>query len=72
MYTPAMETSTSIASNNGNGQEMYATDIAHAPDLTRKGLTGIHDTSPKYKVIIIDGMAIVNAIPKTEIIKTLQ
>ena len=72
MNTPAMETSTSIASNNGNGQEMYATDITHAPDLTRNGLTGIHDTSPKYKVIIIDGTEIVNAIPTTEIIKTLQ
>ena len=33
MHTPTMETSTSIASNNGNGQEMYATDITHAPDL---------------------------------------
>ena len=42
----------------------------HAPELTRNGLTGITDTSPKYKVIMIDGMAIVNAIPMTEIIKT--
>ncbi len=66
--SPAMETSTSVASNKENGQEMEPSDITHAPDLTRKGLTGINYTSPKYKVIIIDGMAIVNAIPKTEII----
>ena len=69
-HSPAMETSTSVASNNENGQEMEPSGITHAPDLTRKGLTGINDTSPKYKVIIIiiDGMAIANAIPKTEII----
>ena len=70
MHTPAMETSTSIVSNNEDCQEMEATEITHAPDLTRKGLTGINDTSPKYNMIIVDGIAIVNAIPKTEIIKT--
>ena len=70
MHTPAMETSTSIAFNNENGHEIEASEITHAPDLTRKCLTGVNDTTPKYKVIIIDRMAIVNAIPKTEISKT--
>ena len=69
MHTPAMDTSTSIA-NNENGQEMEASEITHAPDLTRKYLTGINYTSPTYKVMIIDGMAIVNAICKAEIIMT--
>ncbi len=69
-HSPAMETSTSIASNNDNGQEMETSEITHAPDLTRKGLTGITDTLPKYKITIIDGMAIVNAIPKIKIIET--
>ena len=44
---------------------MEASEITYAPDITR-----INDTSPNYKVIIIDSMAIVNAIPKTEIINT--
>ena len=69
MHT-AKETSTSIAPDNDNGQETYVTEIAHAPDLTRNCLIGINDTSQKYNVIIIDGMAIINAIPNTEIIKT--
>ena len=69
-HYPAIETSTSIASNKENGHEMEASEITHASDLTSKGLTGINDTSPKYKVTIIDGMAIVNAIPKIEIIET--
>ena len=71
-HTPAMETSTSVTSNNENGQEMEASEIAHAPDLTREGLAWLYDTSPTYKVIIIDGMALVNAIPMTEIIKTCK
>ena len=71
-HTPAMETSTSVTSNNENGQGMEASEIAHAPDVTREGLSGLNDTSPKYKVIIIDGMALVNAIPKTERIKTCK
>ena len=33
-------------------------------------LTGILDTSPKYKLISIDGMAIANAMRKAEIFKT--
>ena len=70
MHTPAMETSTSSVSNNENGQEMEASEIIHVPDLTRKWLTGVNDTSTKYKEIIIHVMAIVNAIPKTGIIKT--
>ena len=105
MHTPAMETSTSIASNNwsctlqqwkhprvlplttghahssnGNIHEYYLYNencqetetsyITHAPDLTRKSLTGINETSPKYKVVIIDGIAIVNAIHRSEIINT--
>ena len=49
---------------------MEASEITHAPDLTRNGLTAINDTLPKYKMIIIDGKAIVNAIPKTEILNT--
>ena len=49
---------------------MEASEITHSPDVTREGLAWINDTSPKYKVILIDGMALVNAIPKTEIIKT--
>ena len=61
-----METSTSIASNNENSQEMESSEIAHAPE----GLPGLNDTSPKYKAIIIDGMAIVNATSMTEIITT--
>ena len=64
MHTPAVETSTSIASNNENGEEMEAPEITHSTDVTREGLTGLNDTSPKYKVIIIGGMALVNAIPK--------
>ena len=48
---------------------MEASESTHAPDVTREGLTWINDTSPKYKVIIIDGMALVNAIPMTERIK---
>ena len=69
MRPPAMETSTSIASNNENDQEMEASEITHSPDLTMNCLTGIIDTSPKYKVVNIYGMAIVNAIRKAEIIK---
>ncbi len=38
MHTPAMETSTSIPSNNENGQEMEASGINHGPDLTGKWL----------------------------------
>ena len=68
MHTPAMETSTSVASNNENGQEMEASEIS--PDVAIEGLAGLNDTSPKYKVIIIDGMALINAIPNTERIKT--
>ena len=48
MHTPSMETSTSIASNNENGQEMEASEIIHAPDITIKSLTGINDTSPVW------------------------
>ena len=70
LHTQAMETSTSIASNNENGQETGASGITHFPDLTRKCLTGINDTLPKYKMIIIDSMSVVNAIPMTQIIKT--
>ena len=44
-----METSTSVASNNENGEEVEASEITHAPDVTRNGLTGINDTSPKCK-----------------------
>ena len=69
-HTPAMETSTSVASNNENGQEMEASEIS--PDVAIEGLARLNDTSPKYKVIIIDGMALVNAIPKTERIKTCK
>ena len=63
-----METSTSVAPNNENGQELEASEIS--PDVAIEGLAGLNDTSPKYKVIIIDGMAFDNAIPKTERIKT--
>ena len=70
LHTQAMETSTSIASNNENGQETEASGITHAPDLTRTCLTGINDTLPKYKMIIIDSMSVVNVIPMTQIIKT--
>ncbi len=45
-------------------------EITHDPDLTRKGLTGINYTSPKYKVLIIDSMLIVNVIHTTQIVKT--
>ena len=69
-HTPVMETSTSVAPNNENGQEMEASEIF--PDVAIDGLAGLNDTSPKYKVIIIDGMALVNAIPKTERIKTCK
>ena len=69
-HIPARETSTSVASNNENGQEMEASEIS--PDVAIEGLAGLNDTSPKYKVIIIDGMALVNAIPKTERIKTCK
>ena len=67
-----MEISTSVASNSENFQEMEASEISRAPDVTREGLAGLNDTSPKYKVIIIDGMALVNAIPKSERIKTCK
>ena len=70
MRTPAMETSTSIASNNENDQEMEVSEITHSPNLTMNCLTGRIATSPKYKVLSIDGMAIVNAIRKADIIKT--
>ena len=70
-HTPAIETSTRVTSDNENGQEIEASEIAHAPDVTREGLAGLNDTSPKYKVIIIDGIALVNAIPNTERIKIL-
>ncbi len=69
MHTPAMKTSTSIASNNENGQEMEASEIIHAPEVPTEGLAWIDDTSPKYKVVCIDGLALVNAIPTTERIK---
>ena len=72
MRTPAVKTSTSIASDNENDQEMEASEITHSPDLTLNCLTGILDTSPKYKLIRIDDMAIVNAIRKAEIIKTFN
>ncbi len=35
---------------------MEASESTHAPDVTREGLTWINDTSPKYKMIIIDGL----------------
>ena len=38
MHTPAMKTSTSIASNNENGQDMEASKITHSPYVTREGL----------------------------------
>ena len=69
-HTPAMETSTSVACNNENSQEIEASEIS--PDVAIEGLAGLNDTSSKYKVIIIDGMALVNAIPKTERIKTCK
>ena len=69
-HTPAMETSTSVACNKENGQEMEASKIS--PDVAIEGLAGLNDTSPKYKVIIIDGMALVNGLPKTERIKTCK
>ena len=69
-HTPAMETSTSIASNNENGQEMEASEFS--PDVAIEGLARLNDTSPKYQVIIIYGMAPVNAIPKTERIMTCK
>ena len=46
------------------------TGSTHGPDLTRKCLTGINDTLPKYKMIIINSMSIVDVIPMTQIIKT--
>ena len=49
---------------------MEASEIS--PDVTIEGLARLNDTSPKYKVIIIDGMALVNAISKTERIKTCK
>ena len=39
MHNPAMKTSTSAASNNENDQEMESSEITHAPDVTREGLT---------------------------------
>ena len=45
---------------------MEASEITHVPGVIRKGLTGINYTSPKYKVIIIDGMVLVYAMPVTE------
>lgn len=45
---------------------MEASEITYAPEA----LSGSEDTLPKYKVIIVDGMALVNAIPKTDQIKT--
>ena len=65
-----MNTSTSVASNNENGQEMEASEIS--PDVAIEGFARLNDTSPKYKVILIDGMALVNAILKTERIKTCK
>ena len=44
---------------------MEASEIS--PDVAIEGLAELNDTSPKYKVIIIDGMALVNAITKTGI-----
>ena len=49
---------------------MEASEIS--PDVAIDGIAGLNDTSSKYKVIIIDGMALVNAIPKTERIKTCK
>ena len=49
---------------------MEASEIT--PDVAIEGLAGLNDTSSKYKVIIIDGMAFDNAIPKTERIKTCK
>ena len=47
---------------------MEASEIS--PDVAIEGLAGLNYTSPNYKVILFDGMALVNAIPKTERIKT--
>ena len=69
-HTPAMETSTSVAPNNENGNELEPSEIS--PDVAIEGLAGLNDTSPKYKVIIIDGMGFDNSIPKTERIKTCK
>ena len=69
-HTPAMETPTSVASNNENGKELEASEIS--PDVAIEGLAGLNDTSSKHKVIIIDGMAFDNAIPRTERIKTCK
>ena len=38
----------------------------------REGVEGLNDTSPKYNVIFIDGMALFNAIPMTERIKSCK
>ena len=37
-HTPAMETATRVAFTNENGQEIEASEIAHAPDVTKEGL----------------------------------
>ena len=41
-------------------------------DVAIEGLARLNDTSPKYQVIIIYGMALINAIPKTERIMTCK
>ena len=64
-HIPAKESATTNTSDNENVQEMEASEVTYAPDIVESD-----DSLPKYKVIIIDGMALVNTISKTDHIKT--
>jgi hypothetical protein len=70
VHTPALETSTTNACDNNNVQEMAASEITYAQEVATEVLSASDDTVPRYKVIIVDGMALVNTIHKTDQIKT--
>jgi len=49
---------------------MEAPEMTYAPEVATKALSGSDDILPTFKVIIVDGMVLVNAMPKTDQIKT--
>ena len=61
---------TNACDDNNNVHEMEASEITYVPKVAAEAVSGSDDTLPKNKVIIVDGMVLVNAIPKTDHIKT--
>ena len=69
-HTPVNEASGNNTSNNESFNEMETPEIVCTSNVLLQAQAGGGSNLPKYKVLIIDGMALVNAIPKTDQIKT--